>query len=198
MRRKNLEQLILDCAYSLFEERGFDQVSVNDICKACDITKPTFYKYVNSKEDLLSYFFQSLTSKIPDDWYRYDDSTNFWEKIVQGYCFFVDHVEKTGIDLYTAVYISNLHLYTGVFNDIPSFKALMIDLIQKAQETGQILNHSKAEDLYDTGTHLSIGYGAYWCFYNDPTVSLRDHFVNGLAQLYETDPALLEDCEKPE
>ena len=102
MRRKNLEQLILDCAYSLFEERGFDQVSVNDICKACDITKPTFYKYVNSKEDLLSYFFQSLTSKIPDDWYRYDDSTNFWEKIVQGYCFFVDHAEKTGIDLYTA------------------------------------------------------------------------------------------------
>lgn len=191
MRRKNLEQIIVENAYSLFREKGFDQVSIMDICRACQITKPTFYKYVNSKEDLLSYFFRSLTTTIPDEWYRYSDTTNFWEKICQGYCFFTAHVQKMGIDLYTAVFISNLRLYKGTFNDIPSFKAIMVDLIQLAQNAGQIHNLSGAEELYEIGKNLSIGCGAYWCFKNDEQLDPVADFKNSLIDVFEVDPAYI-------
>ncbi len=187
MRKKNLEQVIVQTAYRLFEEKGFENVSVMDICDACDITKPTFYKHVNSKEDLLSYFFQTMTSKIPEDWYKYSDETNFWEKIRTGFCFFLEHVLSIGIDMYTATFIANLRSYKGTFEDIPSFKAEMLDLIRMGQETGQILNESSPEELYACGVALSIGYGGYWCFLNDPDHDLILDFVNGLRNSFMVD-----------
>ncbi|EOS60099.1 hypothetical protein C815_01666 [Firmicutes bacterium M10-2] len=192
MRKKNLEQLIVNCAYHLFDEKGFDNVSVMDICVACDITKPTFYKHVNSKEDLLSYFFQSLTAKIPDDWYKYSDETNFWEKIRTGFCFFMDYVQSIGIDLFTAAFISNLHLYKGTFEDIPSFKSEMIDLIRMGQQTKQIKNNSDPEQLYECGVALATGYGAYWCFLNDKDHDLTMDFVAALRNTFQVDQSYID------
>ncbi len=50
---------ILDTAASLFAERGYHGVSVNDIGEACGISGPALYKHFAGKEDLLA---QSLTS----------------------------------------------------------------------------------------------------------------------------------------
>lgn len=44
---------IENAALKLFHERGFDAVKVQDICAECGITKPTFYHYVPSKDDIL-------------------------------------------------------------------------------------------------------------------------------------------------
>lgn len=43
---------ILDAAYSLFRESGFDAVSVADIAAAAEISKPTLFAYFQTKEDL--------------------------------------------------------------------------------------------------------------------------------------------------
>ena len=47
-------------------ENGYDQTTVNDICKACSITKTTFYRYIDSKEELLSYFFDDINERIDE------------------------------------------------------------------------------------------------------------------------------------
>lgn len=50
--RKRMETLaaIEDCATRLVLERGFETVTVDDICEAADISKRTFFNYVDSKE----------------------------------------------------------------------------------------------------------------------------------------------------
>ena len=35
----------------LIHKRGYDHVTVNDICETCGITKGAFYHHFNSKED---------------------------------------------------------------------------------------------------------------------------------------------------
>ena len=67
MKRRKLKNEIIQKSLDLFRQRGYDAVSVQDICDACDITKPTFYKYLASKQNLLSYFFSSMSEAIPDD-----------------------------------------------------------------------------------------------------------------------------------
>ena len=47
------KETITEVALDLFLKEGFNNVTVNQICEHCDITKPTFYKYVNSKDDLI-------------------------------------------------------------------------------------------------------------------------------------------------
>jgi len=44
---------ILEQALTLFSERGYDAVGVQEICEAAGITKPTLYHYFGSKRGLL-------------------------------------------------------------------------------------------------------------------------------------------------
>ncbi|KIL41702.1 amine oxidase [Gordoniibacillus kamchatkensis] len=44
---------VLETALQMFVERGFEQVSVDDIIARANISKGTFYHYFNSKEDIL-------------------------------------------------------------------------------------------------------------------------------------------------
>ncbi|GJM73265.1 hypothetical protein HMSSN036_54810 [Paenibacillus macerans] len=44
---------IIDAAFQLFQEKGFALTTIDEIAKASGMTKPSFYKYFPSKEDLL-------------------------------------------------------------------------------------------------------------------------------------------------
>ncbi|KMT22839.1 TetR/AcrR family transcriptional regulator [Clostridium cylindrosporum] len=47
------QKLIMNIAQELFDERGFQYTSIDDIAKACKISKATFYKYFANKEVLV-------------------------------------------------------------------------------------------------------------------------------------------------
>lgn len=53
----------------LFKKNGYDETSVNEICQCCDLTKGTFYYHFNSKNEIISnyweYIFSSVTSILP-------------------------------------------------------------------------------------------------------------------------------------
>ena len=56
MRAKRAELMITELegvALGLFEERGFDMVTVDDIASAAHISVRTFYRYFPTKEDVL-------------------------------------------------------------------------------------------------------------------------------------------------
>lgn len=59
------EKKILNTALGLMRERGFDRVSVRDICTAAGITTGAFYHHFPSKEALLEYGFAPM-----DDYMR--------------------------------------------------------------------------------------------------------------------------------
>ncbi|MET7290150.1 TetR family transcriptional regulator [Streptomyces sp. NPDC005573] len=56
-KRERTRDAIGDAAVSLFLERGFDNVSVNEIAAAAEISKPTLFRYFPTKEDLVLHRF---------------------------------------------------------------------------------------------------------------------------------------------
>ena len=54
---------ILDCAYRLFTEEGYERTSINGIICALSLSKGAFYHHFASKEDLL----EALTTRIAAD-----------------------------------------------------------------------------------------------------------------------------------
>ena len=55
-RRENAEakrKKILDAAITLFQERGFDNVTIDEIVKEAGFSRGTFYKLFLGKEDLV-------------------------------------------------------------------------------------------------------------------------------------------------
>jgi AcrR family transcriptional regulator len=56
-KKARTRDVIADAAISLFLAHGFDQVSVNDIAAAAEVSKPTLFRYFAAKEDLVLHRF---------------------------------------------------------------------------------------------------------------------------------------------
>jgi AcrR family transcriptional regulator len=61
------KQKILDTAETLIGERGYDNVSVDDIVAACGVAKGTFYIYFKSKDELIVYIEHTPYEKMREE-----------------------------------------------------------------------------------------------------------------------------------
>lgn len=52
-KRRETKQRIRDEAARLVEERGYDNVTVDDICRDAGISRRTFFNYVDSKDEAI-------------------------------------------------------------------------------------------------------------------------------------------------
>lgn len=179
MKKKNVQYTILKTAYALFQQYGYHNVSVLQICQACQISKPTFYKHIGSKQNILSYYFQSIDNYIDESWYRYTDSIDYVKKIIEGFNYLIDHIQKVGINLYTENFIANLHNETQSFQQVHTFCDSLCDLIQAGQNAKQIQNPASPEQLSALCMQLLSGYGASWCM-EQGQFGLKQEFTKGL------------------
>jgi AcrR family transcriptional regulator len=52
-KKQETRQRLLECSWRLFQERGYDDTTVEDITEAADVAKGTFFNYFSTKESIL-------------------------------------------------------------------------------------------------------------------------------------------------
>jgi AcrR family transcriptional regulator len=52
-KQRRAREAIVDAAYALFAERGFDQVTVADIAERAEVGRTTFFRYFGDKQEVL-------------------------------------------------------------------------------------------------------------------------------------------------
>jgi AcrR family transcriptional regulator len=172
------EQIIKE-AYKLFNKNGYENVTVMDICKACNITKPTFYRHVHSKDNILHFFYENITDKISDKMMSilaYDD---YWEQICTAFTTILGWSQEFGYSLYSQLFINNLKENKDTFKFNDSLTIFMTSLFKHAQKSGQIRNTSDPRKLYLACAYMSFGYGVLWCI-NDGKNDLIKDFIRAL------------------
>jgi len=52
MKSTNKKELLLECALTLFSEKGYESAGINEIVQMAGVTKPTLYYFFQSKEGI--------------------------------------------------------------------------------------------------------------------------------------------------
>lgn len=155
-------ELILKTAYELFQEKSYNEVSVNDICGKCSLTKPAFYYHFSSKADLLLNYYDDVIAHIFKKITNMDGKDNYWEQYIFCFSELVTAGINLGADLTSQLYITNLTEDKGSFDFNESFCKLCVELIEQGQAAGQIGNRQKPQDLFIASSFMFTGFEVMW------------------------------------
>jgi AcrR family transcriptional regulator len=65
-KKQRTRELIAETARGLFVERGFEQVTVAEIARSCEVSEKTVFNYFPTKEDLVFWRFESFEQELLD------------------------------------------------------------------------------------------------------------------------------------
>ena len=188
------KERIIHTAYTLFQQRGYNKVTVNDICNACGITKTTFYYHLRSKEDTVVDFYDSVTTGLADRMIDFINAENHWEQLMICFETLIQSSERIGADLTGQILIMNIKEDKGTYDFNEDLTRMAVALIEKAQEAGQIRNQSPAESLYRASAYAFLGYETKWCI--KKTGFNRIELVRrALENIYDVEPSLRRDSK---
>lgn len=163
MKTEAKRRFYIDTAMRMFLEKGYDQVSVNDICQRLRITKPTFYHYVEAKEMVLVQYFDEVQETVIDRIEPMVRKGEFLDALITGLTVYHEPAIRLGYDLFS-VYIRSMLVEEGsTWRNDPRLQELMVACIDELQQQGLISNSADPEQLYYTLVHLDQGLCISWC-----------------------------------
>ena len=153
--KHNAEDIISKGA-ELFRKKGYHNVGINEILKACEIPKGSFYNFFDTKEKFTekvieSYGTSSLNMIVNA---LGDKSKSPLERLKQFYSMLIDINEKDGMD--AGCLLNNLSIEVGGFNPGISkvadriFKIWIEEIarcVEEGQDEGEIIDAMPAEDI---------------------------------------------------
>ena len=145
-----MKKRLMDTAIRLWKEYGYENVSINAICRECNVTKGSFYHHYASKEDVLfRYMEQSLAEiEIREDLY---DENSCIESIYNVLICATKPLLELGPGLMKTMYEKNrqIHLYSGHNSRFleSHFFLTITELCEKGQKNGEIRDNFLAEEL---------------------------------------------------
>jgi AcrR family transcriptional regulator len=129
--KQSKEIIIVDAARELFFKHGVKRVTVEEICRKAKVSKVTFYKYYNNKQDIAKYIGDELI-KLGFD--RFDEinglDLSFPEKI--------DLMTEWRMEFFSQVSIEFIEEIIDLESVYAEMKQRYLENIKAAQEKGEI------------------------------------------------------------
>lgn len=185
----DMKAQIMHTGTELFKQKGYDAVTVHDICQACNITKPTFYYHIRSKQDILLSLYDIIVENLTPILLQMLHSSSSWEQIMLLFDFLIDNISTLGPDLNSQLLIVNLQRKERALDLRKHLEVIANDIIATGQESGQFRNTNKAESLYKAAAYMFTGYEYMWCTLRGQ-FNWRDEFFHSLEALLDVDPSL--------
>ncbi len=160
---------IFNTALNLIKEKGFDKVSVDDICAACGVSKGAFYHHFKSKLDIMSES-ESLINDMLENIQIHESDGSIKEKLLILMGSILDVVEKSGVEVtrqLTVVttgghYIQQENRNTFAIHTRKLIQQILAESVEKGELSPETNKEASTEIIM---TFLS-GMIADWCIFN--------------------------------
>ena len=80
---RKFKEEVAEAAISLFKRNGYNNVTVNEICKECGISRSVFYSSFNGKRSILEYMVEKPQHNDDASFMKFAHADNDFERIWQ-------------------------------------------------------------------------------------------------------------------
>lgn len=133
---------IFDTAVEIMEELGYEKMSIRTICSKANISTGAFYHYFNSKQELLSFYYNEAVKTFRSEVEQKLENLTFREQLIQFYTWYAEYTSKFGVE-FVIHYFNNQNqalnctTYNNEIINITDF------ILQKAVQNGFIIPDGK-------------------------------------------------------
>ena len=104
LKSKETKAKIFRAAKHILQKKGYEQLSIKNICEEAGVSNGSFYHHFKTKDDLLSYYIEEQPSINPEFLDLPSNSAEAKEAIVRVYLNYVHYCEELGV-----VFMSNYY-----------------------------------------------------------------------------------------
>lgn len=155
---------IFNVAIGLMEKRGFNNMTIEDICKKAGVSVGTFYHHYKSKEDVFFELYQKSDAFFKDEVapFMEDESLNTSDKVVLYFKYYARYNSDKDLEYVRQLYSTK----NKFFIDESRFMiVLLIEIIAKGQEENEIALDMSARDIAVYLLIVSRGIIFDWCLH---------------------------------
>lgn len=157
------KEALLAAAIGLFQKHGFENITIDDICKEIDVTKTAFYYYYKSKDELVRDYFSTDTMLSSAELASILSAHDYANQVLRIIETRIRHVTKAGVALTKELY--RIYLKDEVIPLLPEqggLSDIIISLLERAQLEGQIKRTASPKTLGNSLCCLSNGIVLKW------------------------------------
>jgi AcrR family transcriptional regulator len=163
------------CALQLFSERGFPNVTVEEITKAADVGKGTFFNYFESKDHVLSVMAEIQLGKAAEALAKVADSRHTIQSVLHR--LFLRLAEEPGRSPELArTLISSFLASKGVRQLIASNmqkgRKMGAEIVAAGQERGEINPQLKSDTVAMQMMQTIMGTVLFWSLHEGPALKV--------------------------
>lgn len=182
IQAQNTHDKIYNIAIELIESKGFENITVAEICEAANVSIGSFYNYFKSKHDILDNIF-----RLADDYFLNVVSHNLnegssHEKIIKFFHYYGDYNLDRGIDFVKQLYTGKNNLFATKGRPM---QAVLQKIIEEGQSTGEISIDMTSEEIIKFLFIAIRGVVYDWCLHDGEydLSSAIDNYVTLLVKL---------------
>ena len=143
IQAKLTKEKIYKNAVKLIRKKGFDNISVNEICDKSDVSIGTFYYYFKSKENILFEIYKKADDYFENTVYENLKSDNYLEKVREYLFYYIKFVENDGLDMVKHLYIPDNKLFV---KEGRAMQTILEEIIAEGQQKKQISERMSAKE----------------------------------------------------
>lgn len=155
---------IYDAAVYLMQKHGFEDATIEQVCKKAKVSVGSFYNYFKSKHDVLSMFYESVDIYFRDVVAGEVESMPYPEKIITFFSHYARYAESNGLDFVSHLFGNNenkLFIKQDRYMHI-----LMHQILVSAQHDGKLTQSMPLEAIEQFLFILARGVVNDWCLYD--------------------------------
>lgn len=167
LKSKETKGRIFRAAKTILQQKGYEALSIKNICEEAGVSNGSFYHHFKTKDDLLSYYIEEQPSIDPDLLELPANAEEAKTAIVHVYLNYVHYCEELGLEFVSNYYTpKNQSLNPDIRTERPYPIVTVHNYLQKSIDAGVVTLKQSLEDVSTDIRMIVIGNVFEWCLKN--------------------------------